>query len=193
MYSPPVNECYSPPLKRCSTCRQDLPLVAYQANRANKDGLQRVCRECRRKAYNPNRVLTPPKYKLKRPRRRHVSLRTGPRRLRLPKSVRTRNNFGDLTPLGQHIAEYLLSTHLSQAEIAWRVDVPGKVVSKIWTGMRKEFPELPQRVYYQNHIHERANGGVHLRHRDRRKMSMILPPRDPKHAEIYAWLRGKHT
>ena len=35
--------------KRCSACRKDKPIAAFGAHAARHDGLQSVCRECRRR------------------------------------------------------------------------------------------------------------------------------------------------
>jgi hypothetical protein len=192
MHSPPQNECYSPTLKRCQTCKKDLPRSDYHANKSTRDGLHGACRECRRKEYDPTYVPLTSREPSKRPRKRHISMHHGSRRLRLIGYHAARNRIGGPTVLGRHIAEYLMCSYYTQTEIAWRVDVSRNVVRDLWRSMRRAFPGL-RRFTYQNHVHERENGGVHLRHRNRRKMTLLLPPCDPRHAEIYAWLRGGCT
>lgn len=41
--------------KKCSMCKQELPLSMYHANNSRKDGLQTYCKECGKKYYENKR------------------------------------------------------------------------------------------------------------------------------------------
>lgn len=43
----------TPPVKRCSVCRETKPLEEFGANRSRSDGRQHTCRTCRKAVKGP--------------------------------------------------------------------------------------------------------------------------------------------